>query len=226
MLQDDLRGTSARSIEHMDPACMIHAELGRIHTKHLPLAVLRAHFPTLWHSFEQSRSFAMLRDPRDRFISAVFQRLREMKGKGAADLDDAIITQEAESACEWLEQHEEVHELDYIHFSRQADFLLLDGKQIVERCFAIENFDDAAAWLRREFGFAAETRRPKNRSVKAVTWLRPVAPALGRVYKAALPLRWRQGLSPYWRRSGLLKVEAFIDRYYRRDRELHQAFRR
>jgi hypothetical protein len=107
MLRQDLEGADAKPIADMDPACMTHGALGRIHTKHLPLAVLRAHFPTLWHSLEQSRSFAMLRDPRDRFISAVFQRLREMKGRGATELDDAAVVQEAESTCEWLDQRDQ-----------------------------------------------------------------------------------------------------------------------
>jgi hypothetical protein len=240
MLQADLQGMGAQPIAGMDPACMTCGQLGRIHTKHLPLAVMRAHFPTLWQSVEQSQSFAMVRDPRDRFISAVIQRLREMKRKSVAEIDDATIAREAELACEWLARHDEVHTLDYIHFSRQAGFLFVDGRQVVKHCFAIENFDDAKAWLRQEFGFAADAARPRNRSVKAVGWLRPVAPALGRAYKAALPARWRAILSPYWARSGLLKptaagygafrlspaVESFIEHYYRRDRELHRSIRR
>src|ERR1700756_1678559 len=54
-----------------------HPDLGKIHYAHIPLQFLSAAFPDAFDKVSRYKSFALLRDPFDRFASATFQRLEE-----------------------------------------------------------------------------------------------------------------------------------------------------
>ena len=73
----DNKEAEAALRDRVTPFGYTHAELGEIHQAHIPLAILARDFPETFALLEHSTSFAVLRDPRDRFISALRQHLRE-----------------------------------------------------------------------------------------------------------------------------------------------------
>ena len=211
-----------------------HAELGPIDPFHLPLPILEKHFPRTFSLIDGTASFAVVREPRARFVSALMQRMREHLGYASLRLEDPAVQSEALAVCEWLDGREAFADVQYVHFTRQIDYVDIDGQRVVDRIFAIDDMAGVEAWLRErgadasvEFGF--ERRQPKS-------WFKTFHPAT-RLAAKALPRPVRAALYPLWIKSGLFApaagqyevlrftddVERFIERYYRADRELHEA---
>ena len=115
-----------------------HPVLGPVKLEHLPLKFWQEHFALTFAAFIKCQSFILVRDPRDRFLSAVMQRLGEFKGLTALRADDPEVTREALRVCDWLEGREAFCEMEYIHFTRQNDYADLGGKRQVSAVFPIE----------------------------------------------------------------------------------------
>ena len=75
---DDSAGAFSRIADH--PA------LGRIHWAHIPITDLKTHFPEIYDKLCSYCSVAIVRDPIDRFVSAVFQRMREFQGAEQSEI--------------------------------------------------------------------------------------------------------------------------------------------
>ncbi len=82
--------------------------------------------------------FAVVRDPRARFLSAIFQRLREFKKAAQSEITADRVETEAAEVIAMLERTPERLDLEYVHFNRQVDYLDHDGERLVDEIFAIE----------------------------------------------------------------------------------------
>jgi hypothetical protein len=133
-----------------------HPVLGQVKIEHLPLVFWEEHFPRTFAAFTPLKSFVVLRDPRDRFFSAVLQRLGEYKDLKNLRADDPLVTQEALRVCEWLSIREAFCDIDHIHFTRQADYVMLHGARRVSAIFPIDAAAAAAQWVGRETGLSIE----------------------------------------------------------------------
>ena len=185
----------------------VHEELGSIHLHHLPLAILKNYFPDAWQLLVGRTSLAIVRDPVSRFESAVKQRLREFRGVGFSDLDPTSVNEEAKRVCDWLSGREVICDLEYVHFSRQQDFIEVDGERIVDRIFAIERLDLLMTWMGKHFAFKAD-QPEENRSSELAKWLRPLAGSLRETYRWAVPSSVRNTLIPVYKRLGMIKAPA------------------
>jgi hypothetical protein len=215
-----------------------HPVLGRIHYAHILLRDLADHFPEEWTKLRDYRSFAVVRDPTERFTSAMFQRLREFKGLNQSDITPQRFEAEADEVMRHLENTPERLGLEYVHFNRQTDFLFLDGKRIVETLFPIENMAAITAYIARETGVAVQEER-KNRSTEIrLGSLKPVARLLRRPYAALVPYAARNKLRQKMVNAGLYtdakrrplvragsSIEGFIRSYYAEDLKIHAACR-
>ena len=213
-----------------------HPELGRIKVNHIPAAILAEHFPRTWAAVEASSSFAVLRDPRDRFVSAVLQRLREYRGLGASAVSDRRVEDEAARVCEWLDGRGPFCDAEYVHFSRQADYVERQGRRVHERVFPIERLDALYDWLHERHGLPRLRPEPKRVGRRPRGWMRHVHPVASFAGRRLLGRRARAALYPLWLRSGAFEntssgygriafdagVEAFVARHYARDGELHR----
>src|SRR5262249_37708599 len=103
-----------------------HPEMGAVHFAHLTLVDLAQYYPEAFAKIRDYRSMAILRDPRDRFFSAVYQRLREFRLIGQSAITSAMVEAEAAAVRRYLEAAPERLDLEHVHFNRQCDFIELD----------------------------------------------------------------------------------------------------
>lgn len=171
-----------------------HPRLGPIHTAHVPLVFLADQFPEIFDKIRNYTPFALLRDPRSRFISAIMQRLIEFKGLAVSEVSHNTVIDAANEAIDWLSSRTDFCDLEYIHFSKQSAYIFLDGEQTVDTLFSIDDMDRFADWIMSTFEIPYETGQRHN-----VKYFAPgskvgdlknmVRPMYRRIVRA--DLRWR-----------------------------------
>jgi Sulfotransferase family len=211
-----------------------HPAMGRINYGHLTLRDLAAYFPHEYAKILSFRSVAILRDPVDRFFSALFQRLREFKGYGQSQITSSVVSNEAEMLARTLVSTSRRLPLEYVHFNRQSDYVFNNGQQIVGRTFALDRIDEASDYIEACTGvrLAADARENRTAALK-IPALRPVVRALHKPYAALVPYALRNRVRSELTRAGifgdldmrdLVKIgsplDAFLRDYYRDDFEL------
>jgi hypothetical protein len=169
-----------------------HEQLGCvIHYAHIPLIYLREHFRDAFDKVDQYSSYAIVRDPRARFVSAVLQRMREFKEIPHSRISRKVIVANALEAVDWLSQRRFFADLEYIHFAPQSWFLALDGRQIVKNLFSIDRADELARVLALRYGITVVnpgTRKNVSRIVGSPL-LRRMQAALMPIYRPLLSER-------------------------------------
>lgn len=213
---------------------MVHNTLGNIQPTHLPLRYLRDYFPATYALLDRSTSFAVIRNPRDRFISAIQQRLREFGNFGATAIDDESIIDEGRKICGFLRGKDTFCDLENIHFTRQVDYIYLDGEQKVENLFLLEQFDAMQSWLSERFNIRFPAEISRNKSVRPKSWFKPFGRIAMPAYKR-LPRSVRDIIRPVALNSFLYSpvskryrqlslgtdTEQFIETYYADDWSLY-----
>lgn len=126
--------------------------LGEIDFRHLPLALLRDINPEVFKKLELYDSFALLRDPFQRFRSALAQRAKMYLGKEFAQLGEEDIRAEIDKVVTYLRSDPRVIAPEFIHFSRQSDFVHIDGQRLVHNLYPVERLDLFAAALGKHIG--------------------------------------------------------------------------
>jgi hypothetical protein len=139
-----------------------HPRLGPIHYSHIPLSFLRDEYPDEFEKVATYHAFAVLRDPHARFASAVCQRLEEFGGLAPLEITTDIATREARAVMDWLRARDRFCDLEYIHFSRQTDYVRLNGRQIVGHLYPLEDLSGLAASLQTLCGLAFDPERREN----------------------------------------------------------------
>jgi hypothetical protein len=204
-----------------------HPEMGRIHFAHIVLRDMAEHFPDEWAKLLSYQSFAVVRDPAERFVSAMFQRLREFKGYAQSAITPETIEQESAEVIRYLETCPERLNLEHVHFNRQTAYLNFDGRQVVQNLFAIEDMPAIVAFISRATGIEVEEER-KNRSTEFR--FRSMTRLLRRPYAALVPYAARNRLRSRMINAGLYadakrpamlrpdgRAEGFIRSYYAED---------
>lgn len=235
-LAHDLRINEAEA-ERLLVGNVVLPGYGLVQLEHLPLEAMRAHFP---HSFEvlrNARSFVLAREPRDRFFSALLQRLGEYKDIKGLRADDPRVLDEAQRVCERLSRDEGQLELEFTHFVRQVDFTHLDGMQIIEKVFPMEQMAEAAFWIEATVGLKISVVREHLRR-EPKKWSRSIQPAARYIGRQLIPRPIKRAIYPLWMKSGVFAnaanrystielgpdVESFVTEYYARDAALyHEA---
>jgi len=215
-----------------------HPVLGNIHYAHITLRDLADHFPDEWAKLNAYRSFAVVRDPGERFVSAMFQRLREFRGLNQSDITPPLIEEEAGEVIRYLESGPSRLDLEHVHFNRQIDYLDLAGVRLVDDIFAIEDMARLVAYLEAHTGIAVEEERQNRSTELKAGRLQPVVRALKAPYFAMVPYAIRNRLRARMERAGLYgdvakqqmirpggRLAGFIAAYYADDARLHAAAR-
>ncbi|MEM1387902.1 MAG: hypothetical protein AAF748_01745 [Pseudomonadota bacterium] len=228
-LARDLNVTLAEA-EAATEAGFDHATLGPIKPEHLPLATIEVHFPHVWDVLRQTRVFALARDPRDRFISALLQRMREFAGSGAIRADEPEVNEEAAKVCAWLEGNRASLDLDYIHFMPQHMYVAHAGQRLVQTLFPMHAMRGLEAWLNQEAGLDLSVSHDHARR-QPKTWAKRLQPAARFAGHKLMPAALRRALHPIWVRSGVFsdaargydridlgdETERFIADFYKAD---------
>ncbi|WP_293882175.1 sulfotransferase family 2 domain-containing protein [Sphingomonas sp.] len=211
-----------------------HPQMGLIHYSHITLPDLALFFPDHFNKVQSFRSLAIVRDPVDRFFSAIFQRLREFKKFDQSQITAPIISQEAAQVIQHLQASRERLDLEYVHFNRQSDYVFNAGERIVDQVIALDRLDDAARYIETCTGIRLAPQGRENRTADLrFQSLKPIVRALRAPYVALVPHAKRERL-----RRGLIRVgiygdvekqqfvkpgstlDTFLHDYYRQDFEL------
>jgi hypothetical protein len=125
---------------------------------HMPLAVVRELYPDALEKFRTYRSYAILREPEARFRSALGEYLRVNHGSSLLQIDSrelgAILDEiigATTAAPVWLSER-------HVHFTRQADFVNLDGERLIGKLYAVEDLERLAQDLRDAHGLHVNPR--------------------------------------------------------------------
>lgn len=152
-----------------------HPQLGEVDFRHLPLRLLRDLDPEVFEKLKTYDSYALLRDPFQRFRSAMSQRAKMYLGKEFAQLTPEDIREETEKVIAYLNSRPEVIAPGFIHFARQSDFVQLDNVGLVRNLYPVERLDLFATVLgqhlgieRLEFGHINQTTTFRHPQLKHV----------------------------------------------------------
>lgn len=140
-------GTSVRKqIEAFDdtggkyfPEVREYHSYGQVDVTHIPLSMLSKTDPADFKRVVDYRAFAVVRNPKDRFFSALAQRLKMYEKVEIAQLEAAQIIDFALKTIEALELLKREFSYEFIHFTPQSEFLFHDEKKVVECIYPIEN---------------------------------------------------------------------------------------
>ena len=212
---------------------MVHPAMGRVRVEHLTLPFLRDHLPQTFAAFKAARTLVVLREPRSRFFSAVLQRLGEFQDMKNIRADDPVVTEEALRVCDWLDGRDAFPDMEYSHFTRQSDFVELDGERMVTALFPLSRTDVAEAWIAEGAGESVEVEHTHARR-EPKPWAKPLQPVARFVGRNLIPGPIKRAIYPIWRASGAFedaskryqsialddRVEQFITSYFARDIEL------
>ncbi|KPP97788.1 sulfotransferase family 2 domain-containing protein [Marinobacter sp. HL-58] len=129
--------------------------LGTLDYGHIPLFTLRHHFPAEFEAVRDYWSFAVMRDPFDRFASSVSQRLRMYSDQPIQkrSLDEVRLV--IDESIDYLSrQPREGHLLppEYIHFQKQVDYIQLDGVRVLDTIYTVNEINDLLLDVGRRVG--------------------------------------------------------------------------
>lgn len=213
-----------------------HPELGEIDFRHLPLSLLRDLDPEAFGKLKLYDSYALLRDPFQRFRSAMAQRAKMYLGKEFAQLNAGEIRAEIERVMVYLLSEPRVIAPDFIHFARQSDFVQIGKERLVHKLYPVERFDLFVQALGRHIGTdALRVGHVNKTTVFRHPRLKYVARSSSAIARRILPGPVHETLRKSARRMlmkpgglaglpvfGEAFVENFIRSYYAADIALHQ----
>jgi hypothetical protein len=212
---------------------------------HLPLNVLRERFPDAFADLRAVESFAIVRDPMDRFVSSMNEMLRNNYKTSVTEQSDAEIARAIDDVMETLRSTPDPLPPKYVHFTPQSRYVSLDGERVVTHLFGMGEID----LLQRRLSERAGVELPEvprlnaRRNVRNLTfrnaavekavwrvndfvWKNTPGPVFRFMRDVAKPLVLsRKGKSGADRLREHPKTRPFLEEFYGKDIELHAAVR-
>jgi Sulfotransferase family len=236
-------GTSIRTqIVKCDPDCIemgrvgMHPVLGKLDLGHVPLSLLRVHFPDRYDALRRFTSFAVVRDPLERFGSALRQVLWMYEKRPMTLIPPAEVRDRALRTIEALAARAARGETDLhrdIFFARQTDFIRDGGVRVTDHLIPLALVPDFIAYLSARTGTPMDAGMRANQNVTLrVKGLGRAAYALNGVLRRSLPsglhARIKDGALRLLARPGrsgaeeagvldLPEVRAFVAEHYAED---------
>jgi hypothetical protein len=216
-----------------------HPRLGRVPYKHIPLFYLRQEFPEVFEKVSAYNSFALIREPYDRFASATFQGLAEHDGVTLAarsQITPDVAIQEGRKVAERLSGKGRFWTMEHIHFTRQVDYVFLDEEQVVHNIFPVESMDEMAKCMATYCGAFIDASRRENPNfatnsnlIRSLHMLKPIYSRLttwGMRRRVVSLLRQMNLYSPapvyeMFRKDAV--ISRFVESYYSQDFALYEA---
>ncbi|MEM8730176.1 MAG: hypothetical protein AAGF79_09675 [Pseudomonadota bacterium] len=215
-----------------------HPAFGPYHRAHVPLEVLRDHFPQAYDDLRACRAFALCRAPGPRFQSALAQHLREFHDCSLTQMSPEARAQAARRVIDRLTSDKAYDYLEMVHFLKQSDFIECQGARVVGEVFAIERLSEAIEAIAGATGL--ETRPPQEKANETRQIRLPsAAPLMRRGRKLAEAVLPQQAFRAVHGRAFRMLTRAqtaerpdtglpddvleFVNRHYRRDHEIHAA---
>ena len=212
-----------------------HPVYGRIDFTHLPLNVLADIAPTSFEKLRTYETYAIVRDPMQRFQSAVSQHVKVYKKRGIAQFDRTELEAEINNVISYLLATPQVINPEFIHFSRQSDFVFFGEEQLIQNIYALDRLGDLAQAIAERTGTLSLTFGHENKTrIFRYQSLKEIAQISNQHVKRFMPgpiHRWiRQSargvmmkprdkmILPAFRTKA---VQTFVNEYYAKDYVLH-----
>ena len=134
-----------------------HPGIGPLDYVHIPLFILKDYFPAEFEAIKNNWSFAVVRNPYERFSSSVAQRIKMYGSKPVHEMGEDEIREEVARCISYLSERKVKGEgfllgPEYIHFQRQVDYIYLGSDQIVKSLYALEDLAMLMSDLRVRMG--------------------------------------------------------------------------
>jgi hypothetical protein len=213
---------------------------GRQLFDHLPLADVRTYLPEIYEKILGYESYAIVREPRERFASALAQYLRSFEKIRLSSRSGPLFLRKAHEICARLAIPEERRALEMMFFLKQAAFVTVDGQQVVRNLYDFADLHRLSSDLRARHGISLDLGQRRNqRRVEDNVAVRTLKDFGRPLYRRILSeqrtgrmrtiLRAATGNSParlYRQLFDDEDVRAFVDAFYADDRALYEALSR
>lgn len=224
----------------------MHEKLGMLDYVHIPLFVLKEHFPEEFELVQKYWSFTVIRDPYSRFASSVSQRLKKYRGRPIETLSESEVRREVQDCISFLENGAEEKEMlpyDYIHFQRQSDYVYLGEEKIVDCVYTTDQVSELVDLLLEKLGSGTPLEEKaegvsgnrKNRALvyrnENIRYLMMMLRPIKRILTLFLTDKTKEVIKSniYVTRDSRMSdvfsddsVRRFVERYYSRDIELYE----
>ncbi len=231
--------------EFYDKAVFEHPAFGPLDHHHIPLQVMRDHFPEAFAKLRRYQSFALIRDPFSRFPSSLHERFVQRDRRPLNERSALEMSREVETVISALAKHPRdvpITDPGLIHFSRQSDYVFHNGEQIVKSLKVVAEidglFEDLSGLIGRQLRPEERKNRQMNYSVRALARLqfavtRPIEKLLPRwvwkpVYKPIKQVFFAAGLlrkdyNPLLELPNADDIKGFISEFYADDVRLFNS---
>jgi hypothetical protein len=110
---------------------------------HLPLKFLKNNIPHEYEKLCEFETYAIVRDPEERFYSAFSQYVKKKHRVGVKDLDIIQLKIYLNDVICWLKDNGEleIYPSEFIYFMPQCKFIFCDNQQIVKGLYFIDDLD-------------------------------------------------------------------------------------
>lgn len=145
---DDTQGFFTSRVDYDDKLKKI------IDYVHIPLEILECYFPNEYKKIISYNSFAIMRNPYERFFSSFSQYIKSTLGKQIHNLSIDDIRKQLDTAVNFLEKNRSTSLLpyNYIHFTPQVSYIKLHNHQVVKKLFGIHQTDEIFSYISRITG--------------------------------------------------------------------------
>jgi hypothetical protein len=223
-----------------------HPELGIIDYVHIPLFILRKHFPNEFQKVCSYNSYAVMRDPYARFPSSFSQYLKKQHGP-IQNLSKAVIVEEIDKTIKFLQKYSDKQAYlphQYIHFQGQVDFIYDGSKRLVDHVYDTSKISDMLTDIGNFLGVSLEDLNTGSsskanqslvyRNSLLKVFAESIKPMLKQVLKTEQRARIRNFAKdifyiPRDKRLGDIfdsrYIHDFISTYYAEDIKLYKAIR-
>jgi len=190
-----------------------HPEAGRQMRAHLPLQVLRKYYPETFRKYANYETYAVLRDPESRFVSAGAEHVRAFRERDFFQISDAELKGTIDDVMRQMEQTPVFTPVDYGHFTRQIDYVDFEGRRMVRNLYRTETLDQLIDDLSTVHDLPLRKAQPrrnvrtgyKSRGAKVVMLVG------GAISQAILPERAYQSLRGWARKKTTLTARSRLD---------------
>ncbi len=215
-----------------------HPVLGTIDYGHIALDLLRQHFPDHDRDLRAFQSFAVVRDPLERFGSALRQVLWQYEERPMTLIPPEELRQKTLEMLDRIAAEIDAPSAPFIFFARQDSFIFDQGEQVVDHLIPLPLVSDFITYMAQRTGTPMDSGMRANQNVNLrFKGVGALAYKVNGFLRARLPL----GLHTAIRKaalgvlaakedaaqaSGVLdlpEVRAFVETHYQRDIALYAA---
>lgn len=129
-----------------------HPDLNSYDGNHVPPAVLQEIFPDAFRHIAPLDKFAIIRNPQDRFRSAMAQRIRQYTPHDPERIGTAELEAEVARVMDYLPTVDRMPQREFAHFMRQSDFVELHGQRFIGNLYPISRAGEVIAEISDRLG--------------------------------------------------------------------------